>query len=191
MINGGSRSLTSPGSTSFVNRTLDVSVNLAQTIYVRYLVRGEGAVGNQEVFNRYNAWDTFSALKFSNNSQENLIGGGLASSDSPAGIAQFETYLMVDRLTHDGTNWTNLSSWINPVRGDEATPFVTNSNGPLAPGDFTILDFRFQNEDTIFDEFMIATEWEDVVPDAIPEPSVLAFSLLALVMGFRLFRRRG
>lgn len=175
IIDGGTQALQTTGTGDYLTRTIDGSVSLNQTIYIRYLARATGGVGDNEYFHQYNSsstWDTYSAAKVAADSLENRIGNG-ANAAVAQTIDTGETYLFVDKLTYDMglSQWNVMSSWVNPGVGDEGSPDTSHNDGTLAPGSFTELQFRMQNDTAILDEYLIGTTWNDVVP--IPEPGVV------------------
>jgi hypothetical protein len=106
-------------------------------------------------------------------------------------------YLVVAKLTRSGGLFTQGDLWINPAASldGQITPGATLSVPGATQGVAAINSVYFRqagNEVTDpyrFDNLILATDWNDIVP--VPEPSTLALALLGLggVAGLA-FRRR-
>ncbi len=114
------------------------------------------------------------------------------ASSAPA-FALDTTYLFVLEFSKStpgaGNVYDQARFWVNPAQGDQGTPllFTSNANGnPISQ--FNSIGMEFINraetsKDYYFDNFVMGTTWNDVVP--IPEPS----SGIMLVVGLGFLMR--
>lgn len=88
--------------------------------------------------------------------------------------------------------------WVNPAEGDFSTPLLIDSEvGGNAISSFSTIGVEIRNQSTAekeyyFDNFVMGTTWNDVVPTVIPEPSTWAMLAVGAGAGLlaRLQRRR-
>jgi len=178
-----------------------VAVGSGNTLYMSTLVRYTGNIANDN--------NTFGSLTgtitgasttgpkagfASTNAQFALAPTNLATNLTASGTnsAADTTYLYIWGLQSDGSNWTNISSWVNPTTSTPGTPLqsyaITATNSSLVSVAFTAA--TLDGGETIrWGDTRISTSWADVT--AVPEPTtwaLLAGSLTALMV-FR--RRRG
>jgi hypothetical protein len=125
------------------------------------------AVNDHEFFCRYNGWATYDAVKLNTQAVENRIGSGANPGAFSPSINLGTTMLVVTRLTRDGAGYTRIDSWINPVRDDLASPDQTQTG--LESTIFSGWELRMQNKPSRVDELLIATTWEEVVPEPVLE----------------------
>jgi len=101
------------------------------------------------------------------------------------------TYLVVLGLDFDGNT---ASIWVNPTPGG-SLPTATASVTPGGTLDgVQDVGFKAQTSSTsgafLIDDLRIGTDWTDVTPVGVPEPSTIAFAALGLVGLVARFRRR-
>lgn len=209
-INGGNKALAVYGTNSNVAFRTFPTQN--DTIYMRYLFRYTRTLpqaGNEfaalwidnnppvvpdHSFKRVNM-----GLKMDRGpapGNEDLMGrlnNGAADEIYGPNLVVGETYLLVGKLyksTPGSLNpYDRFQFWVNPGAGSEGTPLGTSSISGTVTNSFFWLGIRTANLPTALevwmDEMMLATSWNDVVP----EPSSAILSALVLGAGY-LVRRR-
>lgn len=208
-INGGNKSLVVWGANNNVAyRTFPTQFD---TLYMRYLFRYTSSQNNGNEFaalwidNNPPVEPTHSfkrvnmGLKMDRGpapGTEDLMGrfDNTSTSEvySPLNLNVGETYLLVGKLYKSVPGslspYDRFAFWVNPT-GSEGSPLGVSSISGTTTSSFYWLGVRTANLPTglavWMDEMMLATSWNDVVP----EPSSAIMSLLVLGAGY-LVRRR-
>jgi len=202
VINGGTRALevalTAAASSQLAGvRTL--AAPLAKTFYASYLVRYTGA-GNWDGAN-----NTFTLHMGTNASSAASLNFGLrgdvnttnseftlrystASGDPRAVVGgqltNNTTYLLVVKMEHSGTAFTNALMWLNPTATDNVDTPAGDARLAFSCGPITHLFFREAaldaNDILQADEVKIGTNWVDVVPSMVAPPKTQFYPCIAL-----------
>ncbi|WP_269540066.1 PEP-CTERM sorting domain-containing protein [Cerasicoccus fimbriatus] len=185
----------------------DVTLAVGETVYFSFLLQSNVADtswnGNFRLFNdpdifgnaisvgwgSANADDTNMGFSLNNRNRNYTHADSIQTGEN---YSQTGTHLVVASFTLGSGNTNGeLSLWINPSSATFGT-----STPPTA--DVTIASYQAQDTYTSFeivsngsgsfpsdwqmDEFRVATDWADVVPATVPEPSVYALMVGLLSM---------
>jgi len=200
-ISGGSQSLEVTG-----NNNSAISVNLESPLvdefYVSFLIQMEsGTVNNNDFATLWFGEGTFVGapavgIKAQLGPGNSDLMGRISGNQEAYTVDQLgigATYYLVAKVskTNGSLTYSQVDFWVNPGSNEEATPQAT-STGTISFDEFQTLGIRTVNldpDDTIyFDNFTVATEWNDVVPP-VPEPQG-AISLALAVITLCLSRKR-
>jgi hypothetical protein len=104
--------------------------------------------------------------------------------DPPVTPANGTIYHLVASLkwNEETSLYDSVSFWLNPTRDSFGTPDAEASQSTNLTGSFTRVGIRVANinngSEYLFDSFIVATEWSDVVPEgvgpSVPEPATWA-----------------
>jgi len=221
-INGGSRALDYTGS-NYQFRQVNVSPSSAiqETVFIRFLVdidddtrltgnRVSGAqfVINNDVSNNNNDFSPGFGIfaggpTVTNGTNTNQFfaastSGAFANNVAPTqlfgGTINSGTNMLVGQLVWDGSEFSTLNVWANPLHADEASPDATLDISGLDINSLSEVVIRgganHGGPRPIVDELVIATAWNDVVIAAIPEPSTYALLGGLAALGLVILRRR-
>ncbi|MDX6767581.1 MAG: PEP-CTERM sorting domain-containing protein [Candidatus Methylacidiphilales bacterium] len=211
--NGGSQNASLRGWNPTAVANISFTSQTAQNLYFSYLFNYTNPNGDTDDFMRFqfnnaagNAGSSnYLAMQYSNNQINARVRGASAPSAVAAGSAltSGQTYMVVGKLTWDGSAYNQIDLWVNPNVGTEptlssqylATATASGANTGLnninaftmfAGASSAQYDTQTPPSDVVrFDNFTLGTTYADVVT-VIPEPSSYALvaggliSLLAL-----------
>lgn len=215
-VSGGSKFLrmatATPGGASTasgsLNMTLSSSISAsgvgASSVYVSFLCRFGGTLNNGDL--GYSAFLTNTQATAGSIGTSSLYGGprgtaagvgsftsGVGSSTASGGtLTVGNVNFVVVEFVSNGTGFTTVNTWVNPssLTKGAATYSVAGANNTNS---FTALSIvgagldESTSDYVDFDNLLVGTSWEDVVP--VPEPS--SFALMAVGgMGLMAVRRR-
>lgn len=177
-----------------------LSTPLASTFYIRYLLQYSNT--NSPAQNNFGGNNTFSlhlagtatdtaTLNFGIRNPgsgqaatvmlRNGTGAPVAGASAAKPVVAGQTHLLVAKLTYSGGAFNQIDLWYDPAYGDSnSTPTVTLTSASLAS--ISYIFFRSAANDSddryLFDNLLLGTTWDDVVPPQVALPIINSFSLM-------------
>jgi autotransporter-associated beta strand protein len=197
-INGGTRAVSSYGTTGGGVAERSLAVPLTNTFYIRYLAQYNDT--NVPPQSNLDDGDTFSLYLSDTSSDIQTLNFGMrynstvgadtfmvrnGTSPTLAGVFitnQFlpgVTHLMVAEVINSNGVFSQINGWLDPAYGSSNSPSVTLSAGTLTSVNdliFRVAQTATETDDRyLFDSLVVGKTWDDVVPPSgprVPEISV-------------------
>ena len=169
-----------------------LSTPLTNTFFVRYLLQYKNTnsppqnnFGNSDTFSLHlsdTAADTSSmnfGIRSSGGTASFMVRNGTgmpvagAASNSPVVVGA--THLLVARLTYASGAFNKIDMWVDPAHGDSnSTPTATLSSASVASISYVFFRSAANEADDryLFDNLLLGTTWDDVVPPGTTPVSV-------------------